>query len=59
MDPVPALGAIVEQWYPRACEAVHTFARGLANPGPKALVGGTLLFLIATWLHPEGMGLWR
>ena len=35
------------------------FARGLANPGPKALIGGTLLFLIATWLHPAGMALWR
>ena len=35
------------------------FGRGLANPGPKALVGGTLLFLLATWLHPLGAGLWR
>jgi uncharacterized membrane protein len=35
------------------------FGRGFANPGPKALIGGTLLFLFATWLHPMGAGLWR
>ena len=35
------------------------FARGLANPGAKALIGGTLFFLLASWLHPIGVGLWR
>ena len=35
------------------------FGRGFANPGPKALVGGTLLFLLAIWLHPDTMALWR
>jgi uncharacterized membrane protein len=35
------------------------FARGFANPGAFALVGGTLLFLVATWLHPFPVGVWR
>ena len=35
------------------------FTRGLANPGAIALVGGTLLFLVATWFHPMPTGLWR
>ena len=35
------------------------FGRGLANPGPKALIGGTVLFALATGLHPDTMALWR
>lgn len=35
------------------------FGRGLANPGAVALIGGTLLFLVATWLHPFPVGIWR
>ena len=39
------------------------FARGAAYPGTVALVGGTLLFLIASWAHgPLGgmpAGFWR
>ena len=35
------------------------FAGGVANPGAVALVGGTVLFLAATWLHPIPAGLWR
>jgi hypothetical protein len=39
------------------------FARGVANPGAVALIGGTLLFFIATWAHGAlgGMpaGFWR
>ena len=34
------------------------FTRGLGNPGALALVGGTMLFLAATWLHPYPVGLW-
>lgn len=34
------------------------FARGLAFPGWPALLGGTALFLLATWLHPVRIGLW-
>ena len=35
------------------------FARGLRSPGMFALVGGTVLFLAATWLHPLPAGIWR
>jgi len=39
------------------------FVRGVANPGAVALIGGTLLFLIATWVHGAVGGLpagfWR
>ena len=35
------------------------FTRGLAYPGTVALVGGTLLYLIATWAHPIPAGIWR
>ena len=35
------------------------FTRGLASPGLFALVGGTALLLVATWLHPMPAGPWR
>lgn len=35
------------------------FTRGAGNPGAVVLVGGTLFFLLATWLHPMPVGLWR
>ncbi len=35
------------------------FTRGIAYPGTIALVGGTLLFFLATWLHPVPAGFWR
>lgn len=35
------------------------FGRGLAWPGAFATVGGTLLFLGATWAHPYPVGIWR
>ena len=35
------------------------FTRGMGNPGAFALVGGTILFLLATWLHPMATGIWR
>jgi len=35
------------------------FGRGLAGPGWPALVGGLLIFLAATWLHPIPVGIWR
>lgn len=35
------------------------FGRGLASPGMPAFVGGTLLFLLASWLHPVPVGIWR
>ena len=35
------------------------FTRGLPSPGSFALIGGTALFLIATWAHPFEVGVWR
>jgi len=35
------------------------FSRGVGNPGLVALVGGTLLFFVATWAHPVPAGFWR
>ena len=35
------------------------FTKGVAWPGMTAFVGGTLLFLVATWLHPMPVGIWR
>ncbi len=39
------------------------FARGLANPGAVALVGGTALWLVASWAHLSiagwDAGVWR
>ena len=35
------------------------FGRGLHWPGTFAVIGGTLLFLLATWLHPYPVGVWR
>ena len=49
-----------ETWHEWSAQtAFWPFARGLRSPGAFALVGGTLLFLLATWLHPMPVGLWR
>jgi len=53
-----------ERWHEWSAQtAFWPFARGLQSPGTFALVGGTLLFLIATGLHGwlGGMpaGIWR
>ena len=49
-----------EDWHDwMAQTAFVPFTRGLAYPGTVALVGGTALFLIATWLHPIPAGIWR
>lgn len=34
------------------------FGRGFAAPGWMAVLGGTLPFLVATWLHPIPVGVW-
>ena len=48
------------RWHEWAAQtSFMPFARGLHNPGMFALVGGTLLFLGATWLHPIPVGIWR
>ena len=38
--------------------AFFPFTRGIAYPGTFSLIGGTLLFLLATWLHPMPVGPW-
>jgi uncharacterized membrane protein len=52
-----AMGAAWHEW--TAQTAFIPFTRGLSNPGAMASVGGTLLFLVATWAHPMPAGLWR
>ena len=51
------MGATWHEW--SAQTAFVPFARGLASPGLFALVAGTLLLFLATWLHPEPTGPWR
>jgi len=49
-----------DSWHEWTAEAAFVpFTRGLAYPGTVAFVGGTLLFLIATWAHPVPAGVWR
>lgn len=52
-----AMGDAWHEW--TAQTAFVPFTRGLAYPGTVALAGGTLLFLVATWLHPVPAGIWR
>ncbi|MEO6582274.1 MAG: NnrU family protein [Sphingomicrobium sp.] len=48
------------RWHEWAAQTSYMpFGRGLKSPGVLALVGGTLLFLAATWLHPLPVGPWR
>ena len=53
-----------EAWHEWTAEtAFLPFTRGIGNPGAVALIGGTVLFLLATWAHGAigGMpaGFWR
>lgn len=49
-----------KSWHDYAAQTAFVpFTRGLGNPGLFAFVGGTLLFLVATWLHPMPVGIWR
>jgi uncharacterized membrane protein len=49
-----------EAWHEWTAQTAFVpFTRGLAYPGTVALVGGSLLFLIATWAHPVPAGIWR
>jgi uncharacterized membrane protein len=50
------MGEAWAEW--RAHTAYVPFARGFANPGMFALVGGTILFFAATWAH-QPAGFWR
>ena len=52
--------AMGEDWHDWTAQTAFVpFTRGLAYPGTIALVGGTLLWLIATWAHPVPAGIWR
>jgi uncharacterized membrane protein len=51
------MGADWHDW--TAQTAFLPFARGLRSPGLFAFLGGTGFFLLATWLHPLEVGLWR
>jgi uncharacterized membrane protein len=49
-----------KSWHDYVAQTAFTpFTRGVGNPGAVAIVGGTLLFLVATWLHPMPVGIWR
>ena len=53
-------GQMGEDWHDWTAQTAFVpFTRGLAYPGTVALVGGTLLFLIATFVHPVPAGIWR
>jgi uncharacterized membrane protein len=51
------LGEAWHEW--TAQTAFVPFTGGLGYPGTAAMVGGTLLFLVATWAHPVPAGIWR
>ena len=55
------MGERFHEW--SAQTAFIPFTRGVANPGAVALIGGTLLFFIATWAHGAigsmPAGFWR
>jgi uncharacterized membrane protein len=51
------MGDAWHEW--TAQTAFIPFTRGIGNPGAVALIGGTLLFFLATWLHPIPAGFWR
>ena len=49
-----------EKWHEWVAQTAFVpFTRGAANPGAVALIGGTILFFAATWLHPAPAGFWR
>ena len=49
-----------ENWHDWTAQTAFVpFTRGVANPGAVALIGGTILFFAATWLHPMHVGFWR
>lgn len=49
-----------DAWHEWTAEtAFIPFTQGIAWPGTVAAVGGTILFFLATWLHPIPAGFWR
>jgi uncharacterized membrane protein len=51
------MGDAWHEW--TAQTAFVPFTRGVGNPGAVALIGGTILFFLATWVHPVPAGFWR
>jgi len=51
------MGDAWHEW--TAQTAFIPFTRGIASPGTVALIGGTVLFFLVTWLHPIPAGFWR
>ena len=51
------LGERWAEWLSRT--SFIPFGRGLALPGWLALLGGSALFLLATWIHPMPVGVWQ
>ncbi|HEX6218914.1 MAG TPA: NnrU family protein [Sphingomicrobium sp.] len=53
-------GLMGDTWHEWTAQtAFIPFTRGFTYPGTFALVGGTVLYLVATWLHPVQAGVWR
>lgn len=53
-------GLMGESWYEwKAQTGFWPFGRGVAWPGTFAVIGGTIVFLLATWLHPMPVGIWH
>jgi uncharacterized membrane protein len=49
-----------EAWHEWSLKTAFVpFTRGAAYPGTIAVVGGTLFFLLITWVHPMPVGVWR
>lgn len=49
-----------ETWHEWSAQTAFVpFTRGLASPGLFAFLGGTVLLLVAAWLHPMPVGPWR
>ena len=51
------LGAAWSDWIRKT--SYFPFGNGFVLPGWPAFLGGTLLFLAATWAHPLPVGLWQ
>jgi uncharacterized membrane protein len=49
-----------ETWHEWSAQTTFVpFTRGLRYPGTFAVAGGTVLWLVASWLHPMPVGPWR
>jgi len=52
--------AQIEGWHGWTSRTAFVpFTRGVGYPGAVAVIGGTVFFFAATWLHPIPAGFWR